>query len=93
MTWLERMIQYKEKAVKQGDSVGAGLFGYPVLMAADILLYQANKARGRHLQARRRRWTQRPAAAPVSTSMRLAWLAWLLLLRCPWARTRGSTWS
>lgn len=40
--WLERMIQYKEKAVKQGDSVGVGLFGYPVLMAADILLYQAD---------------------------------------------------
>ncbi|GAB0493876.1 hypothetical protein MMPV_005162 [Pyropia vietnamensis] len=40
--WLERMIQYKEKAVKQGDSVGMGLFGYPVLMAADILLYQAD---------------------------------------------------
>ncbi|OSX79786.1 hypothetical protein BU14_0071s0040 [Porphyra umbilicalis] len=36
------MIQYKEKAVKQGDSVGVGLFGYPVLMAADILLYQAD---------------------------------------------------
>ena len=43
MSWLERMIQYKEKAVKQGDSVGVGLFDYPVLMAADILLYQAGK--------------------------------------------------
>ena len=42
MNWLERMIQYKEKAVKQGDNVGVGLFDYPVLMAADILLYQAD---------------------------------------------------
>ena len=44
MNWLERMIQFKEKARKQGDqSVGVGLFTYPVLMAADILLYQANR--------------------------------------------------
>jgi tryptophanyl-tRNA synthetase len=42
MNWLERMIQYKEKAVKQGENVGVGLFDYPVLMAADILLYQAD---------------------------------------------------
>eukprot|EP00544_Gedaniella_sp_CCMP2646_P004412 CAMPEP_0202493474 /NCGR_PEP_ID=MMETSP1361-20130828/9799_1 /ASSEMBLY_ACC=CAM_ASM_000849 /TAXON_ID=210615 /ORGANISM="Staurosira complex sp., Strain CCMP2646" /LENGTH=416 /DNA_ID=CAMNT_0049123801 /DNA_START=71 /DNA_END=1321 /DNA_ORIENTATION=+ len=43
MNWLERMIQFKDKAKKQGESVGTGLFTYPVLMAADILLYQANK--------------------------------------------------
>lgn len=42
VNWLERMIQYKEKAVKQGENVGVGLFDYPVLMAADILLYQAS---------------------------------------------------
>lgn len=42
MNWLERMIQYKEKATKQGENVGVGLFDYPVLMAADILLYQAD---------------------------------------------------
>ncbi|KAJ8604518.1 hypothetical protein CTAYLR_000934 [Chrysophaeum taylorii] len=41
MNWLEKMIQYKEKAVKQGENVGVGLFDYPVLMASDILLYQA----------------------------------------------------
>lgn len=41
MGWLERMIQFKEKAVKQGESVAVGLFDYPVLMAADIILYQA----------------------------------------------------
>jgi tryptophanyl-tRNA synthetase len=38
--WLERMTQYKAKAGKQ-ESVGSGLLQYPVLMAADILLYQA----------------------------------------------------
>ena len=43
MNWLERMIQFKDKAKKQGDSVGTGLFTYPVLMAADILLYQATQ--------------------------------------------------
>lgn len=37
------MIQFKEKARKQGESVGVGLFTYPVLMAADILLYQADQ--------------------------------------------------
>jgi tryptophanyl-tRNA synthetase len=42
MNWLERMIQFKEKSRKSGtESVGAGLFTYPVLMTADILLYQA----------------------------------------------------
>jgi tryptophanyl-tRNA synthetase len=44
MNWLERMIQFKDKAKKQGsESVGVGLFTYPTLMAADILLYQANQ--------------------------------------------------
>ena len=38
--WLERMTQYKTKAAKQ-ESVGDGILQYPVLMAADILLYQA----------------------------------------------------
>lgn len=39
---LGRMTQYKEKAAKHADNVNAGLFTYPVLMAADILLYQAD---------------------------------------------------
>jgi tryptophanyl-tRNA synthetase len=43
LNWLERMIQFKEKARKQGESVGTGLLTYPVLMAADILLYQADQ--------------------------------------------------
>ena len=42
LNWLERMIQFKEKAVKQGENVGVGLLDYPVLMAADILLYNAD---------------------------------------------------
>ncbi len=37
---LERMTQFKDQARKQRESVGAGIFEYPVLMAADILLYQ-----------------------------------------------------
>jgi tryptophanyl-tRNA synthetase len=39
---LGRMTQYKDKSQKYGDSIGAGLFNYPVLMAADILLYQTD---------------------------------------------------
>lgn len=38
---LERMTQYKDKAARQAANVNAGLFGYPVLMAADIILYDA----------------------------------------------------
>lgn len=41
MGWLERMTQYKSKSEKL-DTVGTGLFDYPVLMAADILLYQTD---------------------------------------------------
>jgi tryptophanyl-tRNA synthetase len=43
VNWLEGMIQFKEKAIKQGDNVSMGLMDYPVLMAADILLYQADR--------------------------------------------------
>lgn len=43
MNWLTDMIQFKEKAIKQGENVGVGLLDYPVLMAADILLYNADK--------------------------------------------------
>ena len=39
---LERMTQFKDKAGKQRESVGAGLLNYPVLMASDILLYQTD---------------------------------------------------
>ncbi|MCH8493699.1 MAG: tryptophan--tRNA ligase [Idiomarina sp.] len=40
---LNRMTQYKDKSQKQESNMNAGLFTYPVLMAADILLYNANK--------------------------------------------------
>ena len=39
---LSRMTQFKDKSQKHADNVNAGLFDYPVLMAADILLYQAD---------------------------------------------------
>jgi tryptophanyl-tRNA synthetase len=39
---LERMTQFKDKSKGKGEKVGAGLFVYPVLMAADILLYQTD---------------------------------------------------
>jgi tryptophanyl-tRNA synthetase len=39
---LERMTQYKDKALKQADSLSVGYFDYPVLMASDILLYQTD---------------------------------------------------
>lgn len=38
---LERMTQYKEKSKQNKENINAGLFAYPVLMAADILLYKA----------------------------------------------------
>lgn len=40
--WLQRMIQFKEKARKQGESASVGLFTYPILQAADVLLYNAD---------------------------------------------------
>ena len=42
LNWMERMIQFKEKSLKQGENVSIGLLDYPVLMAADILLYDAD---------------------------------------------------
>jgi tryptophanyl-tRNA synthetase len=42
MSELERMTQFKDKARKQQENVGVGYFDYPVLMAADILLYQTD---------------------------------------------------
>ncbi len=39
---LNRMTQFKDKAAKHSDNINAGLFTYPVLMAADILLFQSD---------------------------------------------------
>ncbi|MEZ5945376.1 MAG: tryptophan--tRNA ligase [Hyphomonas sp.] len=41
MGWVERMTQFKDKAGKDAERASVGLFTYPVLMAADILLYKA----------------------------------------------------
>ena len=41
MGWLNRMTQFKEKAGKDRENVSVGLFAYPTLMAADILIYRA----------------------------------------------------
>lgn len=43
MGWMNRMTQFKDKAGDQKDSVSVGLYDYPVLMAADILLYQTDE--------------------------------------------------
>ena len=43
MGWLNRMTQFKEKAGKDRENVSTGLFTYPNLMAADILVYHANR--------------------------------------------------
>src|SRR5258708_7520014 len=42
MGWLERMTQFKEKSGRDRERSSAGLFAYPALMAADILLYDTN---------------------------------------------------
>ena len=42
MGWLNRMTQFKDKSRKKSENINAGLFTYPVLMASDILIYQAN---------------------------------------------------
>ena len=41
MGWLNRMTQFKDKAGKNSENVSVGLFSYPTLMAADILIYLA----------------------------------------------------
>jgi tryptophanyl-tRNA synthetase len=41
MGWMQRMTQFKDKAGKNSENVSLGLFAYPSLMAADILLYKA----------------------------------------------------
>ena len=41
MGWLNRMTQFKEKAGKDKEKANVGLYSYPILMAADILLYDA----------------------------------------------------
>ena len=47
---LSRMTQFKDKSAKNADNINAGLFTYPALMAADILLYQADLVPVGHCQ-------------------------------------------
>ena len=64
---LERMTQFKDKAAKNPENINAGLFTYPVLQAADILVYHATKVpvgedQRQHLELAReivRRWNAR----------------------------------
>lgn len=64
---LERMTQFKDKSAKNPDNINAGLFTYPVLQAADILLYNATKVpvgedQRQHLELAReivRKWNAR----------------------------------
>ena len=42
MGWINRMTQFKEKAGKDKEKASVGLYSYPILMAADILLYDAS---------------------------------------------------
>jgi tryptophanyl-tRNA synthetase len=42
MGWMQRMTQFKDKSQKQKEQVSVGLFDYPALMAADILLYKTD---------------------------------------------------
>ena len=41
LSWLNKMIQFKEKKAKQDKHTSLSLYSYPILMASDILLYQA----------------------------------------------------
>ena len=43
MGWLNRMTQFKDKAGKNSEKASVGLYAYPTLMAADILLYKASR--------------------------------------------------
>jgi tryptophanyl-tRNA synthetase len=43
MGWMQRMTQYKEKAEQQKEQISVGIFDYPALMAADILLYDTDE--------------------------------------------------
>ena len=42
ISFLERMTQYKDKAARQKENINVGLFAYPILMAADILIYDTD---------------------------------------------------
>jgi len=63
---LNRMTQFKDKSAKHADNINAGLFTYPSLMAADILLYQADLVPGGAL-TRNSIWKSRVTLRHAST--------------------------
>ena len=103
---LSRMTQFKDKSAKHADNINAGLFTYPALMAADILLYQADlvpvgerpeAARGalpRHRPCASTTFTatSSPSPSPISrpTGARIMSLSEPGRARCP-SRTRTPT--
>jgi tryptophanyl-tRNA synthetase len=60
---LQRMTQFKDKTVRQARSINSGLFSYPVLMAADILLYGADRVPVGEDQTQHLEFTRRVARA------------------------------
>ena len=67
--WLNRMTQFKEKAGKDRENASIGLYDYPVLMAADILLYNADAGTGRRgpeAASRTHPRTSRRSSTPIS---------------------------
>ena len=85
--WLNRMTQFKEKSGKQRDTAGLGLYAYPVLMAADILLYKAT-----HVPVARTRsstWSSR-ATSPAPSTGATRWSSSRCRSRRSWARRRAS---
>lgn len=62
---LSRMTQFKDKSARYAENINAGLFDYPVLMAADILLYQTNPCRW--VKTRNNIWNSAAISPSVST--------------------------
>src|SRR3546814_21136987 len=89
--WLNRMTQFKEKAGKQRDNASLGLFGYPVLMAADILLYRATHVpvgedQKQHLElARDIAGTFNRTYGQESTEARRVGTEWVRTFRSRWS--------
>jgi tryptophanyl-tRNA synthetase len=73
--WLNRMTQFKDKAGKNREGMSIGLFAYPVLQAADVLIYQATHVpvgedQKQHLELARDIATKFPPAAARIMSLR-----------------------
>lgn len=81
---LSRMTQFKDKSAAHSDNVNAGLFTYPVLMAADILLYQTDLVPvGR---TRSSIWRSRATSPRASTASTATCSAFPSRISRPWGR-------